>query len=438
MLLRVVADLQAVPRLYGARVGLVDAGQDAQQRGLAGTVEPEDDHPAALVDREVHVGEHLERAVGLRQLARGERGLAARRRGRELDLRHAVGHALALDALHQLLGALEHRLRRLGLGGLGAHLVGLVGEGLGLVLGVHALALAALLVGLALGEVGLPADVVDVDDRAVGVEVQHPVDAGLEQPDVVGDHHEPALVVAQEVAQPHDRVGVEVVGRLVEQQRLGAGEQDPGQLDPATLTAREGAQRLVHQPVGDADRGGDLGGLGLGGVPARSVECSVGLLVAPHRPIADMRVVAAHLGLGVAQPLDHHVQPTGRQDPVAREHLGVARAWVLGQVAEGAGVGDRPARGQRLAREDLGQRRLAGTVAADEPDAVTRPDPEGDVVHQQTGAGTDFELGDSDHNRLSQTVWQTGTQRGPSSAGGDGQVHLMGRARRGTQMAGGG
>ena len=130
---------------------------------------------------QVDVGEHLERAVGLRQLGGGERGLAARRRRRELDLGDPVGATLALDALHQLLGALEHRLRGLRLGGLGAHLVGLVGQRLRLVLGVHPLPLAALLVGLALGEVRRPAHVVEVDLGAVGVEVQHLVDARLEQ-----------------------------------------------------------------------------------------------------------------------------------------------------------------------------------------------------------------------------------------------------------------
>ena len=70
VLLGVVADLQPVARLDRAGVGLVDAGEDPQQRRLAGAVEAEDDDPAALVDGEVDVGEDLERAVGLRQLAR--------------------------------------------------------------------------------------------------------------------------------------------------------------------------------------------------------------------------------------------------------------------------------------------------------------------------------------------------------------------------------
>ena len=89
----------------------------------------------------------------------------------------------------------------------------------GLLLGVGALAAAALLVGGAGVEVLLPAHVVDVDLAAHGVEEPHPVDDLGEQLDVVADDHQPAGVCPQEVAQPADRVGVEVVGRLVEQQR---------------------------------------------------------------------------------------------------------------------------------------------------------------------------------------------------------------------------
>ena len=253
MLLGVVADLEAVAGDDPAGVGLVDAGEEPQQRGLAGAVQAEDDDARALVDRQVDVGEDLERPVGLRQLGRGERRLAARRRRGELDAGDAVGAALGLDAGHQPLGPPHHRLGGLRLGGLGAHLVGLVHQRVGLALGVQALALATALVGLALGEVRRPAHVVDVDLGAVGVEVEHLVDRRLEQPGVVADHDQPALVGLEELAQPDDRVGVEVVGRLVEQQRLGAGEQDPRQLDATALAARQRAQRLAEHAVLDPE-----------------------------------------------------------------------------------------------------------------------------------------------------------------------------------------
>ncbi|MBG9885631.1 hypothetical protein ABE10_03325, partial [Bacillus toyonensis] len=65
VLLRVVAHLQAVPRLEPPGVRLVDAGEDAQQRGLPRPVQTEHDDLGAAVDREVDVGEDLQRAVGL-------------------------------------------------------------------------------------------------------------------------------------------------------------------------------------------------------------------------------------------------------------------------------------------------------------------------------------------------------------------------------------
>ena len=69
VLLRVVADAQAVPGLDDAGVGAVDTGEDAQQRRLARTVQADDDDLRAAVDREVDGGEDLERAVALRQVA---------------------------------------------------------------------------------------------------------------------------------------------------------------------------------------------------------------------------------------------------------------------------------------------------------------------------------------------------------------------------------
>jgi hypothetical protein len=58
--------------------------------------------------------------------------------------------------------------------------------------------------------------------------VEHPVDDDLEQFDVVADDDEPAGVVLEVVAQPGDGVGVEVVGRFVQQQRLAGREEDAG------------------------------------------------------------------------------------------------------------------------------------------------------------------------------------------------------------------
>ena len=257
------------------------------------------------------------------------------------------------------------------------------------------LALAAPLVGLALGEVRRPAHVVDVDLLAVRVEVEDLGDGLLEQRRVVADHDETAPVGPEELAQPDDRVGVEVVGRLVEEQRLGAGEQDAGQLDAAPLTTRQGAQRLGHQPVLDPERGRDLGGLGLGGVPTAGVQVGVRALVAAHRPVADE---GSSLPISSSAAWSRRTtESRPRADRIARGPAPRGRRSAgPGQVADRAGGVDLAGGGQAVAGEDAGQRGLPAPLRPTRP-TVSGSDPEGDVVHQQPSPGSDLELLGTDH-----------------------------------------
>ena len=70
----------------------------------------------------------------------------------------------------------------------------------------------------------------------------------------MGDGDDRALVVLEVLLQPGDRLGVEVVGRLVEQQQVGGAEQQPAEGDPAALAA------------------GELGDVGVGGRQAEGVH----------------------------------------------------------------------------------------------------------------------------------------------------------------------
>ncbi len=229
----------------------------------------------------------------------------------------------------------------------------------------------------------------------------------------MADHDQPTPVGGQEVAQPDDRVRVEVVGGLVQQHGVSPGEQDPRQLDASPLATAERGERLAEDPVLDAEAGRDLRGLGLGGVPAAGVQLGVGPLVAAHRVVPDLWVVAAHLGLGGAQAADDVVEPARGQDPFAGEHVGVTRARVLREVADGPGALHRSRSGQRLAGEDLGERGLAGAVAPDQPHLVPGGDAEADAFHQEPRTGSDFQLVGGDHVMVS--VLACGSTRRPPS-----------------------
>ena len=80
-------------------------------------------------------------------------------------------------------------------------------------------------------------------DQPARIEMQHARDRGVEEDEVVADHDHRAAVVTQEVHQPGLGVAVEVVGGLVQQQKLRVGEQHARQLDPPALAARQHAER---------------------------------------------------------------------------------------------------------------------------------------------------------------------------------------------------
>ena len=51
----------------------------------------------------------------------------------------------------------------------------------------------------------------------------------------MGDGDDGALVLLEAALEPLDRLGVEVVGRLVEHEQVGRGEQQPAERDAAAL-----------------------------------------------------------------------------------------------------------------------------------------------------------------------------------------------------------
>jgi hypothetical protein len=244
--------------------------------------------------------------------------------------------AFGLQPGHHLLGTLEHALRRGRLRGLGSHAVGLVGELFGLLHRVRALTPATALVGLALRQVPLPAHVVDVDLGAVAIEMQHPGDGLREQLDVVADDHEAAAVAREKPTQPHDGVGVQMVGGLVEEQGVCIGEQDAGELDAPALPAGQRAELLFQHPLRQTQARRDGGRLRLRRVAAAGAEVGVRARVALHAELGDLGIARCHVLFRRSHPAQCVVESARRQNPVASGDADVADARILGQVADGA------------------------------------------------------------------------------------------------------
>ena len=83
-------------------------------------------------------------------------------------------------------------------------------------------------------------------DAAAAIELEDPAGDVVEEVAIVRDRDDRARVVLEVLLEPGHRLGVEVVGRLVEEQQVGLLQQQPAQRDAAALAAGE----LRHRRVG--------------------------------------------------------------------------------------------------------------------------------------------------------------------------------------------
>ena len=201
---------------------------------------------------------------------------------------------------------------------------------------------------------------------------------------------------AQEFTQPGNGIGVQMIGWLVEQQRLGPAEQNAGEFDTSPLPTGQGSQRLIENALRKPETGRDRGRFGFGRVPAPGEEFLVEARVARHRLVARFVVGAGHRPLVVTHSTDDLVELAGRQDAILRAHVEVAGARVLRQVSHPPGAGDRAVGRLALSGEDSGQRRLAGTIATHEADPIARH-AKRRVLEQQAWPCTQLEIGGGDH-----------------------------------------
>ena len=284
-----------------------------------------------------------------------------------------------------------------GLGRLRAHAVRLRLELYDLALGIGTFATPPALVDRQLFQIRLPPEAVDVKLGPRRIEMEHLVDDRVQELAVVADNHEPAAVSAEEMAQPRDRVGVEMVRRLVQDEGGGTREQHAGQLDPAPLTPGEGAEHLGEHPVGQSEAGGDRTGLGFGRPSPAELELLLEPGVAAEDPALVLGITLSHVGTCDLKLADDAVEAPGPEDSVAGDDVQVSGARILGKVGHRHGTADRAPSWESLPRENPGEGGLAGAIAPDEADPVPGRDLEGHRLEELATAGCEFDVGGGDH-----------------------------------------
>ncbi len=197
-----------------------------------------------------------------------------------------------------------------------------------------------------------------------------------------------AGVVLQPVFQPEHRIQIEVVGRFVEQQQVGAAGAGPGQVEAHPPAAGEVGHRALEVGVGEAQAVQHLGDAGLGRVTAdfavAGVQVADGLAVAPGFRLDQFALDAAQFNVAVEHEVDGGIGQ-------GRGFLGDAGNVPAGRDLDIAGFGMQFVGEQR---EEAG---LAAAVGADDADFPAGVDLDGGIDNQWAAGAGEGNLAEGDH-----------------------------------------
>src|SRR5579863_2108147 len=184
-------------------------------------------------------------------------------------------------------------------------------------------------------------------DIAVAFEGEDVGGDPVEEPAIVADDHGATGEILQGLFDRAQRVDVEIVGRLVEQQYIGAGFEHLGEMHAVSLAARERADLLLLIGALEVERRTIGARIDLALAELELVEAAGNLL--PNGLLAVE---------GVARLID-----IAEMHRLADLDRAVVRLFLLGDHAE--------------------QRGLTGAVRADDADNAARRQAEGKIVDQQ-------------------------------------------------------
>ena len=211
------------------------------------------------------------------------------------------------------------------------------------------------------------------------VDLADPLGNVIQEVAIVCDGKHRALVVVQEVLEPQDRLGVQVVRGLVEQQQVGSFEQQLAQGHATALAAGKYVDR--HVGIGQLQGVHGLAELGIDIPAVGGINLVLELSHLGHEGV--------HVAIRVAHLLADLVEAIDLGDHVAKCHahvlddgLVIVERRLLLQDAHGVAGGEPGvAVGDLLnTGHDLKQGRLAHAVGAHDADLGTGVEAQGHVV----------------------------------------------------------
>ena len=189
----------------------------------------------------------------------------------------------------------------------------------------------------------------------------------------MGDGHDGALVLVEVALEPRDRLGVEVVRGLVEQEEVGGAQQQPAQRDAAALAAGEAGDVGVGRREAQRVHGLVEAGVEVPGVDGVDALLERGELVGRLLGVVHGQLVEA---------VEHVLDLAHAVLDVAAHVLGLVELGLLLEEADGRVGGEHRVAAVLLvdAGHDPQDRRLAGAVVAEHADLRAREERERDVL----------------------------------------------------------
>ncbi len=226
--------------------------------------------------------------------------------------------------------------------------------------------------------------------------VRHLDDRGgdpLEKQPVVRDHDQDSAMLLEPVLKPGRGGIVEVIGGFVEEHDLGCGRQQARQPKPGLLAAGKPAQRTRRFDVAYAEGLQCLLDPGAGLIAATQ-------LVGAEQVAVLGQPVPGEVGFELAHPALHFAEVGQRGVDGLADRASWRQPESLAEMADAmvGGDRDRAVVRRRQAGDQPQQGGLAGTVLADEPDALTWPDGQRDMIEDDPAW---IGLGDSPQGELS-------------------------------------
>ena len=211
------------------------------------------------------------------------------------------------------------------------------------------------------------------------VDLANPLGDVVEEVAVVRDGENGTRVLVEELLEPQHRLGVEMVGRLVQKQQVRSLKQQTAQRHAPTFAARENVHR--HIGVGALQRIHRLGKLAVQIPSVDRVNRVLQLAHFRHERV-EVGIGLGHEAADLVETVDLRLHVAERELDVAEHSLVLVERRLLLQDADGvAGRQARLAVGHFLKpRHQLQQRGLSHAVRADDADFRAGVERQRDVV----------------------------------------------------------